>query len=69
MMGGRGFRVEQLKFRTFIIQFLALVGTDKEEDATIAMATVIDEVLDKVTSSNTHNELEDVNEKTYDVLI
>ena len=25
MMGGRGFRVEQLKFRTFLFQFLALV--------------------------------------------
>ena len=25
MMGGRGFRVEQLKFRTFVFQFLALV--------------------------------------------
>ena len=27
MMGGRGFRVEELKSRTFVFQFLALVST------------------------------------------
>ena len=27
IMGGRGFRVDQLKFRTFVFQFLALVST------------------------------------------
>ena len=29
MMGGRGFRVEQLKSQTFVFQFLALVSANQ----------------------------------------
>ena len=31
MMGGRGFRVEELKSRTFVFQFLALVATHSQQ--------------------------------------
>ena len=66
MMGGRGFRVEQLKIRTFVFRFLGLVTTvpsTQEEKSASAWATPLASHLGVASASSVVQEV--LNISTY----